>query len=305
MTSKTFDLNERSICPVEKKCSFQFLYKSKYNHYNLPIYKCETCGLQKTYPRPKQVEDLYQEDYYKGKADYSYTDERKELKFHSYVWDSRLALIQKRNPSGNLLEVGSSFGGFLSRAKSLGYKVQGVEISKYSSEYANQNGISTVCGELLKTNLPPNFYDVIVLNEVIEHLPNPKESLNLLTSLLKKNGLLILQTANFEGWQAKTQKENYHYYLPGHFFYYSESILKEALSIRGISHFEIFYGSDISLVSKLLKSRGKFKSLLDYLNWFKTIYYHLKSKIKWKGFPLTSGFVLYAYKGGRDEDNEE
>ncbi|MCZ8239491.1 MAG: class I SAM-dependent methyltransferase [Leptospiraceae bacterium] len=297
--------NEKEICPLNKNCNFHFLYNSTFKNYNLPIYLCKTCGLQKLYPRPSKLKDLYQEDYYHGTASFAYTDERKNFHFHSYVWNSRLNLIQKYKPQGYILEVGSSFGGFLSRAKEYGYEIQGIELSEYSCKYANSIGIPTFHGDLENAPFSKENFDIIVLNEVIEHLPNPKLSLDLLVNILKPNGLLIIQTANFEGWQAKKESSKYHYYLPGHLFYYTESVLRNAFKARGIHRMKIYYGSDISLFSKLMKSSGSFKNAIDYLRWFKTAFYHLKSKLKWKSYPLTSGFVIYGFKGGRLEEREE
>lgn len=299
------DYNEKEICPINKNCNFHFLYNSTFKDYNLPIFQCKTCGLQKLYPRPSQLEELYQEDYYHGKAKFAYTDERNKFKYHSHVWNSRLKLIRKYKSIGSILEVGSSFGGFLTRAKVFGYQIQGIELSEYSCNYANSMGIPTFHGDLESSPFENESFDIIVLNEVIEHLPNPKLSLDRLVNLLKPKGLIIIQTANFEGWQAKDELSNYHYYLPGHLFYYNESIFRKAFLQRNIDKIKVFYGSDISLYSKLMKSRGNFKTLKDYLGWFKTILYHFKSKIKWKSDPLTSGFVIYGFKGGRLEDKDE
>ncbi|MCC5816511.1 MAG: class I SAM-dependent methyltransferase [Leptospira sp.] len=294
-----------------KSCDWIFLYTSQFNNYNLPIFQCNTCNLQKVHPFPDDIGKYYSEDYYKGKAEYSYIDERESYKYHSYVWDDRLNIIQKVyknrfvNKKPKILEIGSSFGGFLSRAQKMQMEVQGVEISPYAGKYANDNGIPTYIGTLDEAELPENYYDIIVLSEVIEHLPNPRIIFDHLENLMSSNSILVIQTANFDGWQAISERENYHYYLPGHLYYYSESILKTILSSRNDFSFKVFYGSDVGLIAKWKKMRGSFKNLLDYFKWLRTGYYHWKSKFKYKGRPLTSGFVLYAFKGGRDFESVE
>lgn len=291
-----------SFCPINNSCNWNFLYYSK--KYQLPIYHCKTCNLKAQYPQPNNLESLYTEEYYTKQANYSYMDERSLIPFHSYTWDCRLNIIENiwKKYFGvynklKILEVGSSFGGFLSRAKRRGHYVQGIEISQYSSNYANQIGIPTFQGILEDFPKPNQPYQIAVLSEVLEHLPHPKNALDTISEILDSSSLIVIQTANFEGWQAIKENENYHYFLPGHLFYYSESNLIQALKIRNFTHFIKFYGSDVSLISKLKKMRGNFHNMKDYIGWIRASLYHFKSKFKWKGKPLTSGFVLYGLRG--------
>lgn len=302
-------IDDSKNCPLEGNCNWQFLYKSAFKNYNLPIYQCNTCGLQKVHPIPENWSEYYTEEYYTGKSEYSYLDERENIKYNNYSWDSRISIIlselKKIFPNKNLthlkiLEVGSSFGGFLKRVQYHGHSAFGIEISKYSSDVSNQSGIITHNGSLEDSPYPPKSFDAIVLSEVVEHLPTPKTSFEKLVDLMSDQSLLLIQTANFEGWQARQESKYYHYYLPGHLYYYSESNLKKILNHQGINKFKVFYGSDVSLLSKLKKMRGNFTSISDYKKWIPTSIFHIKSKFKKKGFPLTSGFVLYAFKGGRD-----
>ncbi|TGL62704.1 class I SAM-dependent methyltransferase [Leptospira ognonensis] len=288
----------RRECPLNSdppECDWQFLYTSQGIYKGISIYECKTCGLQSQYPRQNQT-NLYDADYYKGKAEYTYIDERETETFHRYVWNARLDNIQKYISSGKLLDVGSSFGGFLKSAKEKGFAVQGVEISSYASKHANENEIPTFQGSLLDAHFPDASFDVITLVEVIEHLENPKIIFSELGRILKPGGLLLLQTANFEGWQAKEEREKYHYYMPGHVYYYSDSVLKKILTPLGFNRFICYFGVDFSLLSKLRKSRGNFKHWYDYRHWFRISYYHFKSKLSKAGFPLTSSYVLYAFK---------
>ncbi|EKR98849.1 methionine biosynthesis protein MetW-like protein [Leptospira mayottensis 200901122] len=286
-------LNE--ICPCCQKNDWKFLYYSTFKNYNIPIYICSTCGLRTQHPRPKPSE-LYTEKYYSGNANFSYRDERQTEKFDRYVWKARIKNIQKFKPKGKFLDIGCSFGGFLNCAKEAGFEVTGVEISSYSAEAAKSRGFKVYQGEFLDVDLPENFFDVITLVEVIEHLSQPDRVFQKLCRILKPGGLLLLQTANFEGMQAIDAGANYHYYLPGHFYYYSESNLKKILDRSGFRDHIIYLGVDFSLLAKLLKSRGSFRSWKDYWKWIRISVYHWKSKLKNQGRPLTSSMVLYSFK---------
>lgn len=251
--------------------------------------------MQTIFPKNADYEKMYSEDYYSdnNKTDYNYKDERLTEKFDSYVWDARIRNIQKYVKTGNFLDIGSSFGGFLKRAQRAGFTVQGVEISPYSSEYAEKSGIPTVNSNFLNADLPKDHYNVITMVEVIEHLDSPTDVFKKLYSIMQKDGLLLIQTADFEGKQAADAGKNYHYYLPGHLYYYSKSNLTAALKKAGFKKFILYQGVDFPLRAKLLKSRGYFKSFLDYKKWFTISWYHIKSRIL-KG--STSSMVLYAFK---------
>lgn len=286
-------LNE--ICPCCGANLWKFLYNTTFHHYNIPIFLCTSCGLQTQYPRP-DASKLYTEEYYSGNADFSYRDERKTEKFDRYVWNARIKNIQKFKYAGNFLDIGCSFGGFLNCAKEAGFDVTGVEISPFSAKIAEARGFKVFTGEFLDADLPENFFDVVTLVEVIEHLSEPSRVFKKLNRILKPGGLLLLQTANFEGWQAIEAGPNYHYYLPGHFYYYSESNLKKILDQSGFKDHITYPGVDFSLSAKLLKSRGSFRSWFEYWKWIRIGIYHWKSKFKKKGRPLTSSMVLYSFK---------
>lgn len=291
--NQNLSLNEE--CPLDHLCDWHPLYKTTGKYFGLSIVECKHCKLQALYPRPDQKE-LYGQDYYQGKADYTYIDERENKKFSSYVWKARVRNIQRFILSGNFLDIGSSFGGFLESARDEGFQIQGVEISEYASRYANEKGIPTFNGSLEDAKFPNNYFSVITMVEVIEHIENPKFFFQELSRILKPGGLLLLQTANFDGWQAKNEGPKYHYYMPGHVFYYSDTILKKILTNLGFSRFVSYFGVDFPLVAKLQKSRGSFKNWKDYFQWIRISYYHCKSKWKRKGFPITSSYVLYAFK---------
>ncbi|MCX7997676.1 MAG: class I SAM-dependent methyltransferase [Leptospiraceae bacterium] len=284
---------EVNDCPFkDKNCKWRFLFFSKYKDYNLPIYQCH-CGLQTIHPKSNEVQELYNEAYYTGKAEYSYKDERQTEHYDAYVWDARIRNIQKFVPTGNFLDIGCAFGGFLARTKEFGFTPFGVEISSYAAEYAKKRGIQVYSGNFLDIDLPENFFQVITLVEVLEHLPYPEKVFDKLVKILAKGGLLLIQTANFNGKQAKEEGSKYHYYLPGHLYYYSDSLLIEILKERGIQDFKIYYGVDFPLLAKLQKSRGGFKTWKEYFAWWRISKYHLKSKF----FPgSTSSMVFYAFK---------
>lgn len=274
------------------------------DHYTIDSFKdtfkisrCNSCFFQFMNPifTEKYLSELYSEDYYKGKADYTYTDERNNFNYNKYVWNARINKIRSYIPSGNFLDIGCSFGGLL-KCASGHFNTFGIEISNYSAEYASSNSDSNIFnGTLEQYSMPDNTFDIITMIELIEHLPDPVKTVQKCRQLLKKNGLLVIQTADMEAIQAITAGKNYHYYLPGHVSYFSSYNLTLLLNNCGFNHIKIYRPVDFGLIPKLLKSRGSFKSIWDYFNWFRISYYHFKGYIKYRDRPLTSSMVVYAY----------
>jgi SAM-dependent methyltransferase len=111
-------------------------------------------------------------------------------------YSQRINLI-KRLPVGNrLLEFGSSWGYFLWQAKSAGYKVCGVEISKPRADFGINNlGIDI---KLNISQVEDRMFDIIYTSHVLEHLIDPAPVLQSFSKILEQNGFLIIEVPNFD-----------------------------------------------------------------------------------------------------------
>jgi 2-polyprenyl-3-methyl-5-hydroxy-6-metoxy-1,4-benzoquinol methylase len=242
------------------------------------------------------IKNFYSEDYFKGRADYSYIDERDIKKYSRYVWDKRIKIIRKYANSGNFLDVGCSFGGLLESASKY-YIPFGIEISDYAySQAAKQFGENIHHGTLYDHKFGHNFFSVITMIELIEHLADPVYAISQCFELLQKNGVLVIQTANMNGKQAKDLGKEYEYFMPGHLSYFTAENITSLLKKTGFRKIKIYYPVEFGLLPKLLKSRGSFKNLSEYKSWLRIIFYHIKSKIHFGNFAMTSSMVIYAVK---------
>jgi SAM-dependent methyltransferase len=242
------------------------------------------------------IHSFYTSDYYSGSSSFSYIDERSIEKYSQYTWKARLSNIRKYIAKGTILDVGCSFGGFLSCASKY-YSPYGIELSEYSGVHARERFAENIhIGTLFDAPFKNDFFSVITMVELIEHLKDPMKALIKCRELLADDGLLLIQTADMNGWQAVDAGEQYHYYLPGHLSYFTADSLSSALHRAGFSRVKIFRPVDFGLLPKLLKSRGSFTSLKDYKRWFDIAKYHIKGKFNKKGRPLTSSMTIYAFK---------
>jgi len=271
------------------------------------VHRCPVCGFIFMHPCPnaQELAAIYNEGYYTapaGEKRYTYLDERRNPRGHRAVNRARLQralrTIQKtfRGVPIHTLDVGCSFGALVQEAGALGCRAYGIDISGYAVEHAQGEGLRVLQAS---PDRIPDFgiqtgFHLVSMIEVIEHLPDPRAALCEIARNMCAGGLLVIQTANMDGRQAKKAGPAYHYFLPGHLFYFSRKTLRRLLEECGFEKIKTFYPCEFGLLPKLRKARGTFQSPCDSLRWFAIAWYHVKSKFHWGDFALTSGMVLYA-----------
>ena len=72
----------------------------------------------------------------------------------------------------------------------------GVELSRDGAKEAQRLGLKVKCGTLEQQKYPSNHFDVITLNHVFEHVPNPMRTLRELKRILKPDGRIIIAVPN-------------------------------------------------------------------------------------------------------------
>ena len=139
---------------------------------------------------------------------------------------------------GRALDIGCGRGGLLSN---LGpqWEKHGVELSLEAAKRASAHG-SIIQGDLSNTNYEPNSFNLITLNHVIEHLPNPLEMMNSCKRLLAPSGILVIATPDFDSPCARRFGLNYRMlHDPGHISLFTSFSLVKMLEDLGFRILEI------------------------------------------------------------------
>lgn len=105
--------------------------------------------------------------------------------------------------SGKLLDVGCGAGLFLRRAVELGWQCWGIDPNAYAIKVARQNSpeAAFVQGTLNQLDLHQAF-DLITMKCVLEHLPSPLETLQLVKQLLVPRRKLFIKVPNISSLEA-------------------------------------------------------------------------------------------------------
>jgi SAM-dependent methyltransferase len=266
------------------------------------IKECKRCGFLFQEIDVGKSNSFYGRGYYEGNSFYTYIDERKEEQACRAVWNKRFGKWSGWDrtgpPGGDYLDIGCAFGGLMQVAMEHGYHPYGVEVSEYSGNYTKKRfgAASVFIGNIEEMELPGNKFSILSLIEVIEHLYDPKKALLKAYASMKKGGVIIIQTADMDGLQARLFGPGYNYFLPGHLSYFSRSNLSKLLESTGFLNIKFIGGVEFGLLPKLIKSGYGFKKWTDYFKWLKISIYHYISKITLGRLHLTSSMVLVAWK---------
>jgi 2-polyprenyl-3-methyl-5-hydroxy-6-metoxy-1,4-benzoquinol methylase len=122
--------------------------------------------------------------------------ELKENKYYSYIRPEMLSLVP--NFAKKTLEIGCAQGNFSSQLEKKGIETWGVEPDLNSASSANEKLFKVLVGTLDEKidELPNDYFDAIILNDVLEHLLYPWNDLEKLKSKLTKEGVLISSIPN-------------------------------------------------------------------------------------------------------------
>jgi len=99
-----------------------------------------------------------------------------------------------------LLDIGAAFGVFAYKAKSLGFDVGAIEMSKLCCKYLSDTvGIKVFQGDKPESILPTlGDYDVITFWHNIEHLLEPWKALEEAAKKINSEGVILIATPNPE-----------------------------------------------------------------------------------------------------------
>lgn len=116
--------------------------------------------------------------------------------------DNFLSLLE-RNSSASLIDLGCGKGDFTMKcAKQIGTNnVWGVEIDEKLAKEARTKGIKTISADLNeKLPLQTGSFDVVMSNQVLEHLINSDLFVKEIYRLLKPDGYAVVSTENLSSW---------------------------------------------------------------------------------------------------------
>jgi len=115
------------------------------------------------------------------------------------------------------------------------WEVHGIEPVASAVDFARQRfGLQVFQGTLLDSDYPDQFFDVVTMWDVLEHVAQPNSNLREIYRILQVNGLLVLKVPDPNCWQARFFGPSWiGYDAPRHLFGFSRDTLSQHLKTIG------------------------------------------------------------------------
>jgi len=205
--------------------------------------RCVACGLVYVNPRPADLRGWHLRRYAEGRdGSGPDADIRRQYAAGRSARLAREARSYGRFRRLNrILDVGCSAGAFLAAAVKEGWKATGVEISPDCARAGRERlGLDIRVGTLAEANFPHECFDVIRMNNILEHLPDPMADLSEAGRVLRSGGLLSLATVNGRSLAALLSGKAWRYYDPRcHAYIFTPRTLRRMLRAAGFGEIRI------------------------------------------------------------------
>jgi len=237
---------------------------------NFPPVKCNNCGVVFL---KKRLNEVGRKKFYDQYVQIHETPERLAARLKMY--EMEFVNIDKIVLGGKVLDVGCGSGKFLSCFPKTRYKRYGVEYGREAVMEAQKLvGEGVVYeGALHDVGFIEKEFDLIIFRGVVEHLPNPRQTLDKACSIIKKGGFIFLTSMpNLDcvcsdlyrtKWTQHREYEHIVHFSKNHFRKYFED-----LGFREVFDKELYWETpyanpqkDIFEVAEALKLKAAGQSL--------------------------------------------
>ena len=195
-------------------------------------------------------------------------------------------------PNAKVLDIGCGGGLFLSLLKQNGAEVIGIELSDSRAQYAKTNHGLEIDKHPIEHDFWQkgfsNHFDVVTLWDVIEHVNYPFEALQSAANVLKRGGILAIDTPCRDGFYHRFGELTYKLtdgkyptflnamyssHLFGHKQIFSTTEMKSLFESVGMEVIDLRKFHELSFpyefyLKKLLKSGVTVRLLLPFVNFF-------------------------------------
>lgn len=217
---------------------------SKLTNKEFHVVQCVSCQLYYVKPLIDFDENdwrfLYDENYFALMSTWYYKNRQKDRKNRfdklNFYFSGRI---------DNFLDVGCGEGYCLIEAEERGWKAYGVDITDNRINEAKKAGIEFSLGTLMDVKYPNDFFDIIYMDSVLEHVTNPGEYLSEIKRILKSGGLVYIGVPNEDSLLndvkkffyllrgEKTSSKIKPFESPYHVIGFNKFSLKNALTLNG------------------------------------------------------------------------
>lgn len=227
------------VCLVCSNAAYHPIYQDT-------LLKCSSCGFVTANMNidVKELEKVYTENYFKGEE---YVDYLRDKGILQTNFKKRLNKIRKTIGFQNItssLEIGCAYGFFaetllqrIPKTKYVGYDIVPEAIS-YGRDILKQN---VFCKDYLAVEHEQKMTDIFMW-DVIEHLPNPEDFIEKVSTELESGGRIYITTGDIDRLLPRVQKQKWRMiHPPSHLHYFSKKTISALLEKKGFEIIDVSY----------------------------------------------------------------
>src|SRR5579883_868508 len=206
------------------------------------ILKCSSCGQMVTSPllSEQDLPALYSQYYPRANADLAAIEHEANLVLapdaartrHRIGTDNQGHYFVK--PGQTVLDIGCGSCISLLEIRNLGGEAFGIETDPNVRAIADHFGLNVHIGSIHDKPFPGQDFDLVVLNQVIEHVPDPIALLSLVRGRLRSRGKVILGTPNSGSLNKMISGRKWlNWHVPYHLHHYNKASFKKIAEKAG------------------------------------------------------------------------
>ena len=238
------------------------IYRSSSEHSLFEqVVKCKKCSL--VYLNPRLREELIVGSYAEGEDRTFILQDQMRIRTFRHA----LRKLKKKYPrilqsEKKVLDIGCAGGAFLRAAQIEGFKAIGIEPSKWLGEYGRrEHNLDIRTGVLSEQQFPEKSFDMVTMWDVIEHVPDPTLDLRRINSLLKDDGIFVVNYPDFGSLPARILGKKWPFLLSVHLVYYTPRTIRKQLETAGFQVVSLRRHWQILELGYVLKRAGQYFSL--------------------------------------------
>ena len=232
-------MKECFICGHSLLVSQKALSDDRYGYPGqFSLMRCRECGhafLENAFTS-EQLTDLYSNYYPRSQFDLdAYQPHQVAKGFGAWLNGSKSSAFRWVPPNVRVLDIGCGFGESLGYHAARGCDVYGMEADENIRRVADKFGFKVHVGLFDPGIYEPDFFDYVTMDQVMEHVTDPLETLQGVARVLKPGGKAILTTPNANGWGAKVFGRKWiNWHAPYHLQFYSKQSMRRLAEKAGL-----------------------------------------------------------------------
>jgi 2-polyprenyl-3-methyl-5-hydroxy-6-metoxy-1,4-benzoquinol methylase len=226
------------ICEGDTRILLASLYDDRYGYPGrFAVRACRHCGhrhLAASFA-PDELGRLYSNFYPRGNFDLeSFHPYTETVGFDAWLSGELASAFRSVPRNVRVLDIGCGFGETLAYHQARGCEAYGVEADENILRVGDRFGLNVRAGLFDPAEYDSDSFDYVTLDQVLEHVADPRQFMKGVAAVLKPGGVAIVSTPNALSYGARLLGRRWiNWHVPYHLQHFSQTSLKTLAATSG------------------------------------------------------------------------